>query len=259
MRKALTTFVIATALCSSITAQKQTKPWKEWTRKEAEKILNDSPWSQTQTETESAPEETTKSFGDTRGRESGITNVTAPSTIKFHVRFFSARPIRQGYVRMLELSDKPPDEAMSQKLDAWANLRADDQIIVSVAYEGSSRTSIAGLARALTSAATDTFKNGVYLERKDGKRIYMTEYVPPSKDVFGARFRFPRTLDGQPFLTSDGTVVRFHAELQARAPETSANATPSTAAATSGSYSAKFKIDVKFKVAEMIYDGDLEY
>ncbi|HEY2973966.1 MAG TPA: hypothetical protein VGJ48_15740 [Pyrinomonadaceae bacterium] len=259
MRKALTAFVMATAICSSITAQKETKPWKEWTRKEAEKTLNDSPWSQTQTETERAPEESTKSFGDTRGRESGITNVTAPSIIKFHVRFFSARPVRQSYVRMLELSDKPPDEATSQKLDAWANLRADDQIIVSVAYEGSNRASIAGLTRALTSAATDTLKNVVYLERKDGKRIYLTEYVPPSKDVFGARFKFPRTLDGQPFLTSDSAVIRFHAELQTKAPETSANATPSAAAAISGSHSAKFKIDVKFKVAEMIYNGDLEY
>ena len=257
MSKTIVALVITTAISSSI-LQKQTKPWKEWTRKEAEKILNESPWSQTQTDTESArPEEPTKSFGDTRGRESGITSVTAPSTIKFRVRLFSARPVRQAYVRISELSDKPPDEAASQKMDAWANLQADDQIIVSVAYESSDRGSMGMLTRALTTAATENFKNAVYLERKDGKRLYITEYVPPSKDVFGARLKFPRTIDGQPFVTSDSGVIRFHAEYQAKASETSVNGTALPAG--SRSESAKFKIDVKFKVAEMIYNGELEY
>jgi hypothetical protein len=260
MSKAISALVITTAIISSTIAQKQTKPWKEWTRKEAEKILNDSPWSQTQTETEGArPEEPTKSFGDTRGRESGITSVTAPFTLKFRVRLFSARPVRQAYVRMIELSDKPPDEAASQKMDAWANLLADDQIIVSVAYESSERGSMDVLTRALSTAATENFKNSVYLERKDGKRLYITEYVPPSKDVFGARFKFPRTIDGQPFLTSDSGVIRFHAEYQAKALETSDSATALPLPRSSRTESAKFKVDVKFKVAEMVYNGDLEY
>jgi hypothetical protein len=71
MIKAISALLVMAAFGSSIIAhQIQTKPWKEWTRKEAEKILNESPWSQTQTESESAgPDETTKSFGDTRGRE----------------------------------------------------------------------------------------------------------------------------------------------------------------------------------------------
>jgi hypothetical protein len=111
------------------------------------------------------------------------------------------------------------------------------------------------LTRALTTAATENFKNAVYLERKDGKRLYITECVPPSKDVFGARLKCPRTIDGQPFVTSDSGVIRFHAEYQAKASETSAKGT----AGSSRSESVKFKIDVKFKVAEMIYNGELEY
>lgn len=260
MSKAIAAIVITVAIGSSLIAQKHTKPWKEWTRKEAEKILNESPWSQTQTETESTrSEETTKSFGDTRGRESGITSVTAPSTIRFRVRLFSARPVRQAYVRMIELSDKPPDEAASQKMDAWANLQSDDQIIVAVAYESSEKGSMSMLTRAFTTAATESLKNDVYLERKDGKKLFITEYVPPAKDVFGARFKFPRSIDGQPFLMPDSGVIRFHAEFHLKAAETSANGTSLPTAGRSRSESAKFKIDVKFKVAEMIYNGDLEY
>ena len=259
MSKAIAVIVITAAIASSLMAQKYTKPWKEWTRKEAEKILDESPWSQTQTETETArPEETTKSFGDTRGRESGITSVTAPSTIRFRVRLFSARPVRQAYVRMIELSDKPPDEAASQRMDAWANLQADDQIIVAVAYESSDRGSMSTLTRAFTTAATESLKNDVYLERKDGKKLFITEYVP-SKDLFGARFKFPRSIDGQPFLTPDSGVIRFHAELHSKADETPADGTSPTPASRRRSESAKFKIDVKFKIAEMFYNGDLEY
>ena len=259
MIKVVAALVITAAFGSSITAQqKQIKPWKEWTRKEAEKILNESPWSQTQTESEAAAsDDTTKSFGDTRGRESGITTVTAPTTIKFRVRFFSARPIRQAYVRMVELSDKPPDDAASQKLDTWANLQAADQIIVSVAHESTDKGSMMLLSQVLTNATTESLKTRVYLERKDGKRLYLTEYVRPSKDLFGARYKFPRTIDGEPFLKSDSGVVRFHAELRAKAPEASENVTPS--ASDSKGSSPKFKVDVKFKVAEMIYNGDVEY
>ena len=63
-------------LLSSTLAQKVQKPWGEWNKKEAEKMMSDSPWSQTQTETD-----TTEMFyspttmGDTHSRESqGATN-----------------------------------------------------------------------------------------------------------------------------------------------------------------------------------------
>jgi hypothetical protein len=162
-------------------------------------------------------------------------------------------------VRIIELSDKPPDDAASQKMGAWANLRADDQIIVSVAHESTDKGSLSLLTRALASVTTESLKTSVYLERKDGKRLYMTEYVPPSKDLFGARYKFPRTIDGQPFLRPDSGVIRFHAELVPKAPEASGNGTPSPTTDSSRSASPKFRVDVKFKVAEMIYNGDLEY
>src|SRR5690348_2406448 len=42
-------FVYAFVLVAG--AQKKTKPWDEWNEKEVQKMLNDSPWGQTQTET----------------------------------------------------------------------------------------------------------------------------------------------------------------------------------------------------------------
>ena len=50
MIRGFTVVAIAALVTVATFAQKQTKPWKEWNKKEAEKILNDSAWSQAQTE-----------------------------------------------------------------------------------------------------------------------------------------------------------------------------------------------------------------
>src|SRR5438067_9843931 len=112
MKKSLIFLVACLVTVTAASAQKQLKPWKQWNRKEAEKVLNDSPWSHSQTETTASQStEVTSNFGDTRGREdSARTTATSPS-VTLQVRFFTARPVRQAYVRMLELADPPPDPA----------------------------------------------------------------------------------------------------------------------------------------------------
>ncbi len=50
--------VIVSVVCALAVvsgAQKSmSKPWGEWSKKDAEKMLNDSPWGQTQTETDTS-------------------------------------------------------------------------------------------------------------------------------------------------------------------------------------------------------------
>src|SRR5207245_9734649 len=140
MNRGLIVVIVTALLTIAAFAQKQTKPWKEWTRKEAEKILSDSAWSRTQTESESSgSSDVTTNFGDTRGREEAVRSNATNRGLAFHVRFFTARPVRQAYVRMLELGETPPDAAAAEKMDAWANLPADDRIIVTVSFEGDPR------------------------------------------------------------------------------------------------------------------------
>ena len=240
-------------------SQRELKPWKQWNRKEAEKVLNDSPWSHSQTEmTASQSTEVTSNFGDTRGREdSARTTATSPS-VTLQVRFFTARPVRQAYVRMLELADPPPDPANIEKLEAWANLAADDRIIVALAYAGDQRA-VGRAAGALRKTTTEDIKSSVFLERNDGKRVALAEYTPPGKDAFGARFTFPRTVGGQPFLSADSGTVRFHIEYTPTMQDTTATAQTNSRQSTPRADPYKLKLDMKFKVAEMMSGGTLEY
>lgn len=273
MNKFAAAFFLALLTAGAGAAQKQLKPWTEWTKKDAEKILSDSPWSQTQTETDTSEMVyTPTTLGDTRSRETqGATNQAV--TVKFHIRLFSARPVRQAYVRLLDLNQPQAEQNAVDRRHAWANLEASDSIIVTVAFDSSDKRYLGRVMQSFSSAVTSVLKNSAYLERKDGKRVFLAEYVPPGKDVFGARFIFPRILDGQPFLAGEEGSIRFHAEYDnknaldsANNPDgqTSRSATTRPPSGSSGSSiqaesSFKLKLDMRFKIADMIYNGVLEY
>ena len=82
----------------------------------------------------------------------------------------------------------------------------------------------------------DTLKNNTYLERNDGKRIFLLDYRAPVEDGIGARFVFPRIVDGRAFLNGESGDVRLYAEV-----------------------GANVKLNLRFKVADMVYQGKLEY
>lgn len=247
MNRTAINFVAALALLlalTTITAQEKGKAWSEWSKKDAEKMLNDSPWAQTQTDTDTSqmfysPTSDPRMTGvrntsttDSRIAE-GATNQAV--NVKFHVRFYSARPIRQALVRLMWIQQKPPPD-VAQKLTNFAELQASDSIIVTVVFESNDQRYSGIVMQAFNSAITATLKNNTYLERSDGKRLFLEEYVPPGKDGFGARFIFLRELGGQPFITKDSGMIHFYAQ-----------------------YTNGIKIDRRFKVADMIYQGGLEF
>jgi hypothetical protein len=89
--------------------------------------------------------------------------------------------------------------------------------------------------QAFSTATTEALQNTVYLERKDGKKLFLMDYRPPVEDGMGAKFVFKRVVDGQPFL-SENDNVRFVAQMNE-----------------------KMKLDTRYKLSNMLYDGKLEY
>ena len=245
MNRTVINLVAASALLFALTtatAQKKDKPWPEWSKKEAEKMLADSPWAQTQTDTDTSemfysptsdPRRMGTSANDGSRLEQGATNQSV--NVSFHVRFFSARPVRQALVRLMELQQKPTPD-VEKKLQSFAELESTNSIIVTVSFESNDQRFSGKVMQAFNSAITATLKNNSYLERSDGKRLFLEEYVPPGKDGFGARFIFLREMDGQPFVTANIAQVRFHTQ-----------------------YPDGIKVDRPFKVADMMLDGKLEY
>jgi hypothetical protein len=250
-------------------AQKQTKPWTDWNQKEAQKMLDDSPWGRTQIDTDTSEMVyTPTAAGNAANSDRAAQGATNQATsIKFRIRFFTARPIRQALVRILEENNQL-DKAKAENLHQWANLHTDEYIVVAVSYEGTDRRYLGRVSQAFESAVTAILKDKTYLERRDGKRLFLTEYKPPQKDGFGAHFIFPRALDGQPFINTDSGSIRFHSEYENKtaldtalnpAGQTSRGVAPQNKNAIQPESQYKFKLDMRFKVADMTYDGVLEY
>jgi hypothetical protein len=238
------TLVLLLSTAAAAAAQTKSKPWTEWSKKEAEKILNDSPWAKTQVETDTSemffrpqadpnqpgvrPEaRATLSARDERG---GSANQA--TSVYYHIRFLSARPVRLAFASAL--TQGHPEFAARAK--QFAEARSDDWVVVAVGFESKDERYSNRIAQALDAATGEILKNTTYLERKDGRRVFLRMYGPPTPDGLGAKFIFPRLADGKPFLEPDSGEVRFYSEV-----------------------GKDITLNMRFKVADMMYEGRLEY
>jgi hypothetical protein len=237
------------ALFAVSAAAQKTKPWTEWSAKDADKVLNDSGWGQTQTEgdTSSQPSSTSTITATTAARKED-SNISAasrvesgekkdPMSLHYRVRLLSAKPIRAAFVRAIELQGAPPEKVAQLRTFVDRDFAGMGIIVVTVTMDGNDKSRMGPAMREISGADADALKTTTYLERKDGKRVALTDYrAPDPADGLGAKFVFPRTLDGKPFIEPNSGEVRFSTEV-----------------------GKVVKINKRFKVSEMIYDGKLEY
>jgi hypothetical protein len=207
--------------------------------------LEDSPWSQKQSFTD-----TSKNFSVSRGQ----TTVADLITINFHVRFFSAKPLRQATCRFMELQQKGKmSDQMAAGLKLLASADFPDFIIVTVTVDSDRASNLLTQATDLLhKLTTSELKNDSYLVINTGQRVFLKEFQPPRNDGLGARFVFPRLVDGKPFITPESGEVLFHSIL---AGGNRLNSTvPDSDIVRNG-----FTLNTRHKVKDMMFDGKLEY
>ena len=245
-RRILFTCSLLILFAASAAAQK-TKPWTEWSEKDAEKILNDSAWGQTQTEGDTSSEASSTSAitSTTAARESQVRNAGAaknvesgetkgPVAVHYRVRLLSAKPIRAAFVRMVELQGAPPERVA--QLRPFVDRDFGDYIVVTISMDGNDRKRMGPAVEEISKADASVLKTTTYLERKDGKRVVLMDYRAPVQDGLGAKFVFPRTVEGKPLIEANSGEVRFSTEV-----------------------GKAIKISKRFKVSDMMYDGKLEF
>lgn len=219
-------------LTCSVSAQ---TPWSEWDKKEVDRILTNSPWGQTQTETDTADMFAFRAGGISPSLSTNqIQGETAGAiTFNYRVRFFSAQPIREAFARQVMLGNP---KIQPQQLNSFINGDYSEMIVIAVTWDGADRRYTGIIGQAFDSATTPTVKNKAFLERTDGKRIQIDEYATATSDGTGAKFVFPRLVDGKPFIGEKDEFVRFVADM-----------------------GRGVRVNWKFKVSDMKYNGRLEY
>lgn len=237
----------------TVSGQKDNQSWMELPKKDAERILANSPWSQTQVDTDASE----MFYSPTRqgSASPGRPNVTTPTgqqainnnradrgavnqvvNVSYRICFLSARPIRQAFAKMILSRQRDPDDRLVSQLQAFVERDFSPYIVIAVSVEANDQRFSGPIMQAINSANTGTLKNNAYLERQDGKRLFLSEYIAPISDGLGAKFIFPRLVDGVPFLSSTSGTVRFFAQ-----------------------FNDEFKLNMTYKVSDMIFDQKLEY
>jgi len=229
--------LLGLALAVGVAAAQKNKPWTEWILKDAQKILDDSAWGQTQTETNT--EEMTWSTA-TRPIE-GQGAVNQATSWKFRICFVSAKPIRQAYLRWLQTGPTKATEEMLQGARQFVDMKFDQTIVIAVQYSGTDQRFNGAVFQALNSAIFSTLKQNTYLDIKGGKRVFLQDYRPPIP-FWGAQFIFPRLQDGKPIIDAKTGDVRFYSQF----PQLMGN-------------NQQVILNMRFKVANFMYDGVLEF
>lgn len=218
------------------------KPWLEWNMKETTKVLNDSAWGQTQLETKQADggSAAVTNTGSSRNMVPRDPSKDAPgaitSYIKYYIRLLSAKPVRQAIVRKVILDSPEIDAERKKQLMSFAEATSSDFIVIAVAAEAKDASTGGEALQAFKAATAASLKESTYLERDDGQRLLLADFVAPVADGLGAKFVFPRKLNNQPFLEPGSGQLKFYSQL-----------------------SKKVKLEARYKVSEMMYDGRLEY
>ncbi|HEY7910367.1 MAG TPA: hypothetical protein VIG62_00515 [Blastocatellia bacterium] len=234
-------FALLISLASISLAQWNKKPYSEWSEKETEKVLNDSPWGQTQ-----AYVDTSRMFDRDRRLASGESRIAQTNDVMFRIRFLSAKPIRQAISKYMQLKQKLDDQ-MIARLKAFAEADFPDYIVVTVQVESTNpNKDFQEAAATLLKLTTSELKNNTYLQIK-GERLFLHEYQPPRNDGLGARFVFQRKVNGELFITPESDEVHFFSELNNRfKPDNRTERRP-------------YHLNMRFKIKEMTYNGRLEY
>lgn len=261
--RAILSLVIAVVSGLTATAQHKTKDWTAWSDADIEKILKDSPWAKTQIDTNTAemfytptsdPRITRNPPNAGSRLEEGATNQAIQ--VKYFIRLLSARPVRQALVRQ----EASRSGKVSDQLLFFANGPSERRIVIAVSFEASDQRLGGKVMQAFSSANTGVLKNSTYLELSNGKRTFLQQYVPPQENVLGAAlFIFPRYVDERLLITSDDANFRFYAEYEDKTAVNVNSARQMNTSSAGQTAPFKFKLDAKFKIADMIYKGALEY
>lgn len=179
--------VFAATLNRAAHVQFPGKPFEQWTAKEAEKILSDSPWAQTQV---------------VLGAAGRLDPVTETADTMFTVRLRSALPVRQALARLNQLRGGYDQKNASERAALDARNKEilecseclDDYAVSITPGPGSRRDLPAFLSSGRT--ASELIKQNVVLENDKHETRELTKFVQP-KFAAGEAIFFFRRLDSR--------------------------------------------------------------
>jgi len=199
--KTIPLLLLAIVLAGLTTTPQEKELWPKWDKGKVNKMLNSSPWAQTQTDTDTSEmtysptsASGSSSIGSTASSSAGARNTgrdvqgnrsdqgasNQALSVNYHVRFLSAKPIRQAFARMIEIQEKD-NKSVRDQLGPFVERDFSDYIVVAVSLaidlSRASRTIFAtltssggGLAAIASRSASTCFSCAITPSRRSSSR-----------------------------------------------------------------------------------------
>lgn len=202
------------------------KPFQEWSKKEAEQVLEDSPWAAKQevrlryasqvrrVAGGSVPADARGGLADTTSTTAEMGGAEAPVDFQFTLRLRSALIVRQAVTRLKQLE---PNTDTSEKGRAAFDARLKGLLECPACQQNYVLTlSAKSKERPGADPIYTTFKGGrladlqryIFIANSRGERRDLVHFVPPKAPGDEAVFYFPRFSDkGEALLTPTDTVL----------------------------------------------------
>jgi hypothetical protein len=173
------------------------EPFHKWSLDTAVKVLNSSPWAKQET--------FTRVIGGVGSGVSGEKEIYST----FYLRFLSARPIREAYARVQQIQHgydrmSPEERHAFERLQQQnLDLNSSEWIVVSVSFRSNDPNQENTVRNFFRNQTVNTLKNKVYLSTPLLSQVEIIDYFPPREESIGAKFVFPRTVNGIQVISPD--------------------------------------------------------
>jgi len=191
---------LASLTILSLSAQ---EPFQKWPLSRAVQILNSSPWARQETYTV-----VVAGVGSGVSGEKEIFN-------RFYVRFVSAQPVREALARIqqLQFGYDGLAEADKRRFDEYAGgdllSGFGDWIVVAVSFRSNDPNTESQVRRFFERETAETIKNKAFLSSEQYSQVPIRAYFPPRDEGIGAKFVFPREINGSPVVSAKTKTVAF--------------------------------------------------
>ena len=195
--------------------------YKRWSKAQAEKVLNDSPWANIQEVRIKKEGQAQRVAGappslirdETNSVASGGTDF--PLDFIFTLRLRSARPIREALVRLKQLDakydamDEKQKAAFDEKLKGLLDCPAcENNYVITLSSKSRNSPGADAVYATFKGARIDDVKRYIYIGNERGERRELVQLVPPKAPGEEVVLFFPRVDEkGTPLFTVDSKEV----------------------------------------------------
>lgn len=182
----------------------ETKGFAQWTDKECQKMLSDSPWAKDLNLT-----------GTMYGGGSAAATDSQVPYVKYKVQLRSAVPVRQAVVRQRQIEKQydslsaDQKQAFDQSMESFLRGSGPEFVVVYVSFETNNRDYLRDLNRHWETQTTELLKNNVYLSVPKGEKVAITQFIPGASVSQEFQFVFPREVNGKELLRPTDKAIQL--------------------------------------------------